>query len=268
MKNKIVKIIILLSILFIGPNNVKGISKEVIEAEDDNISIPYFIYESGSKVTVYDTTDYTLYAEWLPISTEKYSEIMGIDNECRSISDEVREYSNNMPQKEDYGENNSEYLEALNIYKDKISEYKNTYDACINKYYEAIPNFDDDKWEELIEDKVYLPNNSSSETIPYILYIKLDDRTNTLVDYEFAILKVDGLQIDEEEDSNSDVVSPPLDNNESINNEDNSISDSSVDSKIDNPKTGYYIPSLMLLVILLIFLIIIKIKNKKKFFDI
>lgn len=192
--------IFLIGLLLIGKDyRVEAISKDLID-EYDNISIPWMIWSDGSTITVYDTDDYVLYGQWKEVSINQYQSIMDQSNICEAIVDEAQEYSNNnKPVRENF-ETDEKYSEAVNAYNQKIEEYNNELDLCSEKYYESIPSFDDSKWEVLKNDTVYLPSESFSGTKPFILYVKLEDKQNQIVDYDFAILELDGEEGNVEED--------------------------------------------------------------------
>ncbi len=189
-------------IFFLSVNPVEAISKDLIEGTDDNISIPSIIYNTGSKITVYNSSDYVLYGQWLEINSEKYNEIKKAGDKCTDLSDTASEWSNaNKPKKEDYVGDDDGYRKALETYNAKISEYNEQIKTCSTEYYNTIPDFDDNKWEKLEDDTVYPPSDAFSGVKTYILYIKLDDKTNSLVDYEVARVEIKGnVEEDKKED--------------------------------------------------------------------
>lgn len=172
-------------------NNVEAISKDAFE-EHNNISIPYLIYNTGSKITVYDTENYDLYAQWLEISMDQYN---AINSKLETYNDKVETRNDyvtkNNPNPDDYDSVDA-YNKAYDEFKIKVDELDANLATLLNEYYELIPNFDDSKWEKLTDDTVYLPEANFTGTKPYILYVKLDDKENSIVDYDFGILEVDG----------------------------------------------------------------------------
>ena len=245
---------------------VKAINKELI-TKDDNITMPLTIWSTGSTIEVKNTTDYTLYAQWLEISKEKYDEINANVKECNDLVTEANKYaSENRPDKNNYPEDDAGYNKAVQEYNAKIQEYQNKNTTCINKYYESVPDFDDDKWQELVDNKVYLPEASYSGNKPFVLFVKLDDRTNSLTDYEFAILEIENNSKDTSV-NNSD-VSNFDENVEEISEQ---LNTSNNDSVTENPKTGneqiaFVFGGTLLLIILIAY--IIKIQKNKKIYKI
>ncbi|MBQ7136709.1 MAG: hypothetical protein IJO43_01875 [Bacilli bacterium] len=223
--------LILISIALLIPK-VDAISVNLIE-EHDNISIPWIIYDTGSKITVYDTENYDLYGQWLEITIEQYNTIKDINDRCSEISKEGNAWrSENYPYRDNF-ESDEEYSAAVEAFDKKIHEYNERIDSCNTEYYETIPNFDDTKWEKLTDDTVYLPSESFSGTRPFVLYVKLDDKTNSLIDYEVAVLELDGEDDDAEttmpevDDTNWQKLKDGIKNNETIalfNNDESSVS--------------------------------------------
>lgn len=128
--------------------NVEAITKEELQ-EHDSITIPMLLTSKGSKITVSDTTNYELYAQWIKISSDTRVKIYEKELECNDA--------------ESYDE----------------------YGACFDEYYEIIPDYDDDKWEKLTDDLVYLPQDGDKEH--YVLYVKLEDKQNNITDYDLAV---------------------------------------------------------------------------------
>lgn len=167
---------------------VEAISEELIN-ENDNITFPSIIWSTGSKITVYNTENYDLYAQFMEITEEKHIEISDNSDKVKKLVKEANAYiSENRPNKDDY-ETDEEYNDVLNIYSNKVKDYDNQIKNLKKEYYDSIPDFDDTKWEKLTDDTVYLPKNL--ETKPFVLFIKLDDKQNSIVDYEFGVLKLD-----------------------------------------------------------------------------
>ncbi len=231
---------------------VFAISKELIK-QDDYFTIPLLISSNGSKITVRNTTDYILYGEWLEITLEKYNEIEAINDEMDKISDEFSNYTKeNSPNREKYLDD-GQYNEAVKEYNAKLTEYKEKINTLEDKYYETIPNFDDTKWEPLIDDKVYLP--TQEKTTPYILFIKLDDKTNSLIDYDFAVLEVKGDENNTENINDSNI----------INEEEQNVTDTTV----NNPQTGFTtVDSFVIISSLLLISVFLILKRKNKLFKI
>lgn len=210
------KLFLLLIILcsFFTVNEVDAIEQKVIE-ENDNLSIPYFIYSTGSKVTVYDTTNYELYGQWVEITLAEHQAIAAKSDDCDDIYDEYSDYNDaNRPNRDDY-DTVEEYNAAVAVFNTKVDEYKEKYDTCIAEYYALVPNFDDTKWNKLADDIVYLPEESFSGTKPFILYLKLDDKQNSIIDYEFAILELNG-DLEEVDDTNWKKLKSGIKTNETI----------------------------------------------------
>ena len=213
---------------------VKAISQDLID-EHDNIGFPYIIYNTGSEITVYDTEDYDLYAQWIEISMDKYNEINDKMSKYNDLVDDYNDYiSDNVPNSSDYN-SMDEYKAAETEYKQEVQRRLEELDTTLNEYYEAVPNFDDTKWEKLTDDTVYLPEADFTGTKPHILYVKLDDKQNSIVDYEFRILEIDGQEetgveiptIPEVDDINWVELKTGLKTNENIlefNNDDYSVS--------------------------------------------
>lgn len=208
MKKKKTMWLWLLGILFLVPSmKVSAIDKNVIDP-DNKISIPSMIWDTGSKVSIYDTENYSLYYQWREITMEQYNTIESINKEGKGLSNEANEYvKNNRPKREDY-ETLEEYNAAVEKLNSKIAEYNTKIDAVQERYYEAIPNYVDSKWTNAENDTVYLPEEAFTGTRPFVLYVKLEDHNDNTTSYEVGVLKLKGseegnnVSIDNDEDDN------------------------------------------------------------------
>lgn len=212
MKKSLIKVLLIgcISLLIIIPTDkVMAVDKSIIDP-NDKISIPSMIWNTGSKVNIYDTDDYDLYYEWLEISMDKYDEIQAIRQKNDDLVSEAEDYiEKNRPNKDDY-DTIEEYNLQVEKVNEKVDEYNRQIEEIQDEYYAAIPDYDDTIWEKTSDDNVYLPDEAFSGTKPFIIYVKLVDHVDNTTAYEFAILQLDGEEVKDEniEDDESNIENP------------------------------------------------------------
>lgn len=185
---KILKLSLFAIIIFFFVSKVSALTDEEIKKLDTDgfIGMPAFITSNGSKVNVYKTSDYNLFYQWKEMSLETYNNLKSKNEEMKKVYDEEVEYSKtNKPDTSD--------REAVNKYNEKIKEYNEKINEFRNQYYKLLPSFGND-WisVNLSENKVYPPSDVFSGKKPFVLYVKLEDKQNSNIIYDYGVLQLDG----------------------------------------------------------------------------
>lgn len=197
---KILKLSLFIIIMFFFVSKVSALTDEEIKKLDTDgfIGMPAFITSNGSKVNVYKTSDYNLFYQWQEMPLETYNNLKSKNEEIKKVYDEEVEYSKtNKPDTSD--------REAVNKYNEKIKEYNQKIDELCNQYYKLLPSFKND-WISisLPENKVYPPSDVFSGKKPFVLYVKLEDKQNNNIVYNYGILQLDGDSDENKIENNSE----------------------------------------------------------------
>lgn len=247
---KIIKLSLFATIIFFLISSVSALTDEEISKLDtkSKIGMPVLITNKGATVNVYNTSNYDLFYQWQEISLETYNNLKSKSAEMDKVYDEAKEYSKT--NKPDNSDN-----DAINKYNEKIKEYNDKIKELNNERYKLLPSFKND-WISVnsSENKVYPPNEVFSGNRPFVLYVKLEDKENNEVVYDYGVLELDGDSKESKIENNSE------DTKENM----GAISNGT--SKISNPKTADVKISLVSLGILVsgLFIVIGFRKMKKK----
>lgn len=213
---KMIKLSLFATIIFFLVSSVSALTDEEISKLDtkSKIGMPTLITNSGAKINIYNTSDYILLYQWQELSLEAYNDLKSKLAEADKVYNEGKEYSNsNKPDISNKDE--------VDEYNKKLKEYDAKIDEIYNEYYKMLPSFKND-WisTNSSENMIYPPNEVFSENKPFVLYVKLEDKENNEVIYDYGVLELDGNSKESKVKDNADDTN------------------SNATNKISNPKTS------------------------------
>lgn len=223
-------ITLLLLTLFIGGFNVNatiikkidfnktlGVSSADLD-QDDIINFPMTVWNGEGEITIDSSiTNYTMYYQWIELTSDEINALENAKNTYKNKSDEVKEELDRLYAKyeakykiyEDLSESGTATTDELNAARDAASAeydiYKNYYDTMMveldtlyEDYYKIIPDYTSN-WTKADNNEFKGDFSSFSDERQFVLWIRLDYANKSA--YDFGVLTVNGTYEDEVDDT-------------------------------------------------------------------